>query len=177
MNFGSKLFTKDLSLNEAENEQKDLEKKFRPDKIGRPLGKNNKKKAEELIENTKQFYKTRNDIIEAFKKLKTEETEETKESEKSEESGDDTDLDWIYGSKDELKKMRKEVMSIKKGFNLNQEVVFVKKINPIFLKLFLKDILDDETDNEKDAVEEYFQKINNDRTLLMNSISKKKTAI
>ena len=139
MNFGSKLFTKDLPLNEAENEQKDtfkmindLEKKFRPDKIRRPLGKNNKKKAEELIENTKQLYKTRNDIIEAFKKLKTEETEETKESEKSEESGDDTDLDWIYGSKDELKKMRKEAMSIKKGFNLNQEGVLVKKINPFF---------------------------------------------
>ena len=126
MNFRSKLFTKGVSLKEAESERKDifkmindLEKKFRPDKIGCALEKNNKKKEEELVENAKHLYKTRNVIIEAFKKLKTEETEETEEneeSEESEESGDDTDLDWIYGSKDELKKLRKVVMGIRKEF-------------------------------------------------------------
>ena len=88
MNFGSNLFTKNLSLNEAESEQKhifkminDLGKKFRPEKIGHSLGKNNKKKAEELVENAKQLYKTRNDIIETFKELKTDESEESEESE------------------------------------------------------------------------------------------------
>ena len=88
MNFGSNLFTKNLSLNEAESEQKhifkminDLGKKFRPEKIGHSLGKNNKKKAEELVEDAKQLYKTRNDIIETFKELKTDENEESEESE------------------------------------------------------------------------------------------------
>ena len=105
-----------------------------------------------MIENAKELYKTRGDIINAFKKLKTDETEE------SEESGDDTDLDWTYGSKDELKKLRDQAMGIKSTFNLTKEGEFIKKIRPINLQIFLKDRLDGEIDNKEDALEEYVKK-------------------
>ena len=72
-----------------------------------------------MIGNAKELYKTRGDIINAFKKL---ETKESEESEESKESGDDTDLDWIYGSKDELKNLRNEAMGIKNTFNLRKKV-------------------------------------------------------
>ena len=72
-----------------------------------------------MIGKAKELYKTRGDIINAFKKL---ETKESEESEESKESGDDTDLDWIYGSKDELKNLRNEAMGIKNTFNLRKKV-------------------------------------------------------
>ena len=75
-----------------------------------------------MIGNAKELYKTRGDIINAFKKLETKESEESEENEESKESGDDTDLDWIYGSKDELKKLRNEAMGIKNTFNLRKKV-------------------------------------------------------
>ena len=68
-----------MSLDEAIEEQKeilekinDLEKNLRPDKIGRSLWKDKKDKADKLIENAKELYKTRGDIINAFTKLETE---------------------------------------------------------------------------------------------------------
>ena len=113
-NFGSNLFTKNISLDETIEEQKeildkinDLKKNFRPDKIGRPYGKDKKDRADKFIENAKKLYKTSGDIIDAFKKLETEqnketeeteeaeETEQTEETEESKESGDDTDLGYM----------------------------------------------------------------------------------
>ena len=76
-----------MSLDEAIEEQKeilekinDLEKNLRPDKIGRSLWKDKKDKADKLIENAKELYKTRGDIINAFTKLETE-VKETKDEE------------------------------------------------------------------------------------------------
>ena len=92
-----------MSLDEARDEQKEilkmineLEKKFRPDKIGRPLEKNKQNVTEKLIENAKKLYKARNEIIDAFKKLKNEESEESEEGEESE---NEIDLDWIQKTK------------------------------------------------------------------------------
>ena len=58
--FGSKIFTNKLSLNKAKIEQKrisslidDLEKKFGPDRSGRPLTENNKKKTRTLTKDVK----------------------------------------------------------------------------------------------------------------------------
>ena len=72
-NFGSKIFTKTLSLDKARDEQKEilgmineLEKKFGSDRLGRSLGKDKQEKAKDLIKNTKKLFKTRNDIIDAF---------------------------------------------------------------------------------------------------------------
>ena len=97
-NFGSTLCTKKLSLDEAKDEQKeildmtnDLKKKSRPDKIGHLLWHDKQNQVEKLTENAKTLYKTKSDIINAFKKLKTkyEQSEETKETEDGKSEADE----------------------------------------------------------------------------------------
>ena len=80
-----------ISLEKAEEQQetipniiKELEKKTDSNKPGRPLGKENTSDAMGLIKNRKSVVKTREDINNAYKKVKANGDEETEEDEGSE---------------------------------------------------------------------------------------------
>ena len=59
-----------------------------------------------MIKNAEDIYELRDKIINKIKKAgkeKTEQTEETEKGEKFEDEDDEIDLNWMQGSKDELK--------------------------------------------------------------------------
>ena len=75
-NIRSNLFKKELSLEEAKDDQKkisgminELKKKLDPNKKGHPLKTDKRERVEEFIENVEQIYKIRKDIINAFEKI------------------------------------------------------------------------------------------------------------
>ena len=79
---GNQLFTGKTSLKETKDEEKisDLIDQL---KQGCPVGDDNKKDVKNLVENAKNIYKTRDDIIQAFKELKTKEGEQFEEHEQT----------------------------------------------------------------------------------------------
>ena len=58
----------------------------------------------------KEIYKIRDDIINTIKKEQAENDEQTEDDET--ETDDEIGLDWIYGSKDKLEKLKKVLMKL-----------------------------------------------------------------
>ena len=183
------MYKKFLLFDEAKDEQKhmpkeikELEKRINP-KTGSGPKEKNIKKMQYVVKNGKDIYEIRNVIINEIKRAlkeqterdeKTEETEKYEEAEEDEQSeGDNIDLNWIYGSKDQLKELIKKVFAFKE-FNFNKNKEFIKKIKPNTLQVFLRDILKDKITNKNDALEEYLKNINNDHNLLLKSRGKKR---
>ena len=143
--FGNEIYTKNLSLDEAKDEQKEmsdlideLEKKINVNRTGPKLKNKNKKAIEEVIKNPKQLYKTRNNIINAFGG--TEEKE--------------LNFDWLHRPKGELEELIKKIGS-DDDFKLDS----TKKTMQKDLKHFLNYIMTGKIDNIKDAKKEYLERI------------------
>ena len=62
----------------------------------------------ENAENAEDLYKTRNYIINALEGIEEKETEDTEDTE-----DDKIDLNWTYGSKDELEKLKKWLVRLR----------------------------------------------------------------
>ena len=189
LNFAEDVYKNFLLFDEAKDEQKhmpkeikELEKRINP-KTGSGPKEKNMKKMQYVVKNGKDIYEIRNVIINEIKRAlkeqterdeKTEETEKYEETEEDEQNeGDNIDLNWIYGSKDQLKELIKKVFAIKE-FNFNKNKEFIKKIKPNTLQVFLRDILKGKITNKNDALEEYLKNINNDHNLLLKNRGKKR---
>ena len=130
-----------------------------PNRLGRPLGKDNKDDAKNLIENESEILKIRGDIINAYKKLKTEkipdlidleqneEEEEEEEAKKEKEAKEiekpeykNVNLDWIHGTKDMLEEFKKMqiIFLIECSSNIFKKVfvMSILKILKIFYKIY-----------------------------------------
>ena len=99
----------------------------------------------EEIKNTRDLYKTRNDIINVFKTVKSEYLETL--------GGAEPDIFWLYRPESEL-----NVLIEKTPFEYLKEdknyVSFVKN-----LRAFLKKVLENRFKNKKKAKDEYFAKL------------------
>ena len=100
---GNEIYEKELSLDEAQKGQKEmleeieeLEKIIKPERGKQPTEKN-KESMEEVVENERQFHKTRNDIINVFRKVKLEELEELEEK---------PHTGWFYRPKSDLRNLK-----------------------------------------------------------------------
>ena len=104
-----------MSKNKCYKKLKSYKKKRISPKTGSRTKEINKSKMEEVANNAKEFYEIRNDIIKIIKKARKEQTKEDRKSEKDEKieedeqsEGDNTGLNWIYGSKDQLRELIKK---------------------------------------------------------------------
>ena len=76
----------------------ELKERIKTD-IGNQPTKNDKDSMAEVVKNTIELYKTRNYIINVFKRVELEESEKLKELEELNEKSD-----WLHASEDEFKK-------------------------------------------------------------------------
>ena len=129
------IYCNNLSLNGIKEKQNEmlslinqLAKKTNIDKPGRPYSEKNKKSIKEVVNNAKQFYETKDDIIDAFEDIRNVKKEQTKE----------VNLDWLKYP-DIFKKLVKDIK-----FNANLNVIFGenkgKRVNLKNVKKYLDGI-------------------------------------